>query len=455
MMTPTSVLDARRVLSEGFTGTLLQSGDAGYDEARRVHNGMIDKRPALIAQCRTPADVARVIAVARQRGLELTVKGGGHNVAGRATIDAGVVIDLALMNGVAVDAAARRARVGGGALWRDVDRATQAHGLATVGGEVSTTGVAGLTLGGGIGWISGKYGATVDNVLEIELVTADGTVLRANEQQHEDLFWALRGGGGNFGVATEFTYRLHEVGPTVTGGVVAHALTDAPAVLRFFRDFVQDMPDELRVHAGMLHAPDGSGAKLVGLLACHCGDLDAGERAVRPLKEFGSPVMVNMGPMEYCALNSMFDDGLPAGALNYWKSSLFSTMTDDAIDILVDAFARCPAPQSFILIEDLYGAMTRVPVNATAFPLRQEGLQLLLLTQWLDPLLTDRAISWTRETYDALAPHFATARYVNYLDRDDDTGGAFGPNQARLAHVKSLYDPTNLFRHNCNIRPGG
>ncbi len=441
-------------LSAEFTGILLSPGEPGYNEARRVHNGLIDKRPGLIAQCRTSADVAAVLRHARASGQELTVKGGGHNVAGRATIEGGVMIDLSLMKRIDVDVEARTARAEGGVLWGELDRATQAHGLATVGGEVSTTGIAGLTLGGGAGWLSGKYGMTVDNLLEVELVTAGGELLRASAHENPDIFWAVRGGGGNFGVATSFTYSLHPVGPIVTGGVVAWVLSDAPAVLRFFRDFVRDMPDELRVHAGMLHAPDGSGTKLVALLACHCGELADGDAAVRPLKEFGSPVMVQLGPIDYCALNSMTDAALPKGAFNYWKSSMLPELDDTAIETLVRAFEQCPAPQSFVLIEDVYGAMTRVPADATAFPHRAEGLQLLLLTQWLDGSLTDRAVTWTRETYEALRPSLAAERYVNYLDRDDEAGAAaFGGNHARLARIKAKYDPANVFRHNQNILP--
>lgn len=437
-----------------ISGTVLREGDVGYDEARRVHNGMIDKRPALIAQCRTSADVASAIRHGRAAGLEIAVRGGGHNVAGRATIEGGLMIDLSPMRAIDVDPAARTARAEGGVLWGELDTATQAHGLATVGGEIATTGVAGLTLGGGFGWLSGKYGMTIDNLLSVEIVTADGEILTASESEHPDLFWALRGGGGNFGVATAFTYRLHAVGPLVTGGFVAYPLSEAPAVLRFFRDFTRDLPDELRVHAGMLHAGDGSGAKLVAILACHCGTLEDGERAVQPLREFGSPALDTFGPIEYCALNRLFDADLPKGALNYWKSSLVDAFSDDAIDTLVSAFAECPAPNSFVMLEGIQGAVTRIPVDATAFPHRRPGLQVLLLTQWMDPALTGDAIGWTRRTYEALHPYLSSARYMNYLDRDDEGGAAaYGPNYERLRRIKGKYDPSNVFRHNQNIVP--
>lgn len=445
---------AAEKLRARFSGAVLEPGDAQYEEARRVHNGLIDKRPAVIAQCATSGDVVHAIAMARANGLEIAVRGGGHNVAGRATVEGGLMIDLSRMRSISVDPAAMTATAEGGALWRDLDSATQAHGLATVGGEISTTGIAGLTLGGGVGWLSGKYGLTVDNLLAAEVVAADGAVLRVSEKEHPDLFWALRGGGGNFGVVTSFTYRLHRVGPVVTGGVVAYPLLEAPHVLRFFREIAANADDELRVHAGLLHAPDGSGAKLVALVVGHCGELSAAAQAVRRIKEFGSPILDTVGPMQYCALNSMFDADLPKGALNYWKSSLLQELSDEAIDTLVQSFAVCPAPQSFVMLENFHGAMSRVAPEATAFPHRSEATQLLMLTQWLDPALSDQAISWTRATYEAMRPHLRSARYVNYLDRDDEAGAvAFGANYERLAHIKAKYDPDNVFHQNHNIAP--
>jgi|SRR5688572_3356532 len=437
-----------------FRGILLRQRDAGYEDARRVHNGMIDKRPAVIARCVDASDVGHTIQYARAAGLEIAVRGGGHNVAGRATIDGGLVIDLSLMKKIEIDLAASTATAQAGVLWGELDAATQQHGLATVGGEVSTTGIAGLTLGGGIGWLSGKYGLTVDNLMAAELVNAEGDILRLDEGTHEDLFWAIRGGGGNFGVVTSFTYRLHRVGNMVTGGAIVYPLDQARDVLRFYRDFSGKHTDELRVHVGMRHAPDGSGAKLVAFLLCHCGDPADAAEAIRPLKEFGTPILDAVGPIPYTSLNAMFDADLPKGALNYWKSSFLKGLGDEVIDLLVGAFARCPAPMTFALIEHVGGAVSRVPVEQTAFPHRAEGMQLLILTQWADAAITDAAIGWTREAWHTLLPHFQGARYVNYLDRDDEGGfSAYGANQKRLAEIKAKHDPLNIFHQNHNITP--
>jgi FAD/FMN-containing dehydrogenase len=293
-----SVADAASVLARVFTGELLKPSDAGYDEARRVHNGQIDKRPALIARCRGVADVVDAVNLARELRLEVAVRGGGHNVAGRATIDGGVMIDLSLMKGIHVDPRLRTVRVQGGTTWAEVNRATQLYGLAVTGGVVSSTGVAGLTLGGGIGWLMGLHGLALDNLLSVELVTATGDVVCASEDSEPDLFWALRGGGGNFGIATSFEFRLHPVRPMVTGGIVAHTFDRARETLQFFRDSTLSLPDEHMIFSGLIHAPDGSGAKLAAIVTCHCGAPADGERAMRPLKAFGSPAMDGLGPIE-------------------------------------------------------------------------------------------------------------------------------------------------------------
>src|SRR6266481_5692088 len=295
-----TVADVAAEFSGTFSGQLLRPADAGYDEARTVHNGLVDKRPALIARCRGVADVVDAVNLTRKLGLEVAVRGGGHNVAGRAIIDGGLVIDLAPMKGIHVDPKSRTVRAQGGVTWAELNRETQLHGLAVTGGVVSTTGIAGLTLGGGLGWLMSKYGFALDNLRSVALVTATGEVLQASRDEHPDLFWALRGGGGNFGVATSFEYQLHPVGPTVTGGVIAHPIEHARDALRFFRDCTASLPDELTVVAGLIHAPDGSGAKLAGIVTCHCGSLAAGEKAMQPLKQFGSPAMDALGPMPYC-----------------------------------------------------------------------------------------------------------------------------------------------------------
>jgi len=451
-----SLADTVTELASSFSGQLLQPADAGYEEARKVHNGLVDKRPALIARCRGVADVVDAVKLAQKLNLEVAVRGGGHNVAGRATVDAGLMIDLAPMKGIHVDPHTRTARAQGGVTWAEFNRETQLHGLAVTGGVVSSTGIAGLTLGGGLGWLMGKHGLALDNLLAVELVTAEGRVLRVSKDEEPDLFWALRGGGGNFGVATSFEYQLHPVGPAITGGLVAHPFERARDVLRFFRDFTASLPDEMTVFAGLVHAADGSGAKLAAMVTCHCGPLAIGETATRPLRQFGAPVTDAIGPMPYCQLNGMLDAGFPKGALNYWKSSFLAQLSDDAIDTMVDCFARCPTTMGQLLLEHFHGAATRVGVSDTAFPHRADGDNLLVLAEWTDPAHTERCIAWARETYAAMAPFMASGRYVNYLSDDepgDPVAAAYGPNYRRLQELKTRYDPGNFFHMNQNIRP--
>jgi len=451
-----SLADAVTELAGGFSGQLLQPSDAGYQEARKLHNGLVDKRPALIARCRGVADVVEAVNLARRMNLEVAVRGGGHNVAGRATVDGGLMIDLMPMKGIHVDSRNRTVRAQGGVTWAELNRETQLHGLAVTGGVVSTTGVAGLTLGGGLGWLMGKYGLALDNLLSVELVTADGKVLRASKDEEPDLFWALRGGGGNFGVATSFEFQLHPVGPMITGGLVAHPFGHARDVLKFFRDFTASLPDEMSVFGGLLHAPDGSGTKLAAMVAGHCGSAAAGETATRPLKQFGTPAMDAIGPIPYNQLNAMLDGGFPKGALNYWKSSFLARLSDEAIDTMIDCFARCPTPMGALLLEHFHGAATRVGVSDTAFPHRTDGFNFLVLGQWMEPSDTKKCIEWARKTYTAMEPFMAAGRYVNYLG-DDETGdpiaAAYGPNYRRLREVKAKYDPSNFFHVNQNIRP--
>jgi FAD/FMN-containing dehydrogenase len=451
-----SIAEAVVELGQTFSGQLLRSGDAGYDEARKVHNGLIDKRPALIARCRGVADVADVINFTRRLGLEVAVRGGGHNVAGRATIDGGVMVDLSLMKGIHVDSKNRRARVQGGVTWAELNRETQLHGLAVTGGVVSSTGIAGLTLGGGLGWLMGKYGLALDNLRSIELVTAEGKVVRASEDEAPDLFWAVRGGGGNFGVATSFEYRLHPVGPMVTGGLIAHPIDHARDLLRFFRDRTASLPDEHTIAGGLIHAPDGSGTKLAAMVTCHCGSLEDGERAMRPLKQFGTPAMDALGPMPYCQINTMLDAAYPKGAFNYWKSNFLSALSDDAIATMIRCFTQCPTPLGQLILEHVHGAAVRIGISDTAFPHRSTGYNFLLICEWIDRELSDRCIEWARKTYAAMQPYFTPNRYVNYLG-DDEIGesvaAAYGPNFRRLQKLKVQYDPENFFRMNQNIRP--
>jgi FAD/FMN-containing dehydrogenase len=443
-------------LAPAFTGRFVQPADADYDDVRRVHNGLVDKRPALIAQCRGTADIAEAVKLARALNLEVAIRGGGHNVAGRATIDAGLMIDLSPMKGIYVDAKARTARAQGGALWKEFNRETQMHGLATTGGVVGTTGLAGLTLGGGLGWLMSKYGLALDNLRSAEMVMADGSVRHASADESPDLFWAIRGGGGNFGIAASLEYAVHPVGPIVAGGLVAHPLGNGEGVLRFFRDTCATLPDEMMLVAGLMTAPDGSGAKLIGIVAGHCGSLPDGEAALRPLKAFGPPVMDAMGPMPYCALNTLFDAGLPRGALNYWKSQFLTDLTDDCIAALLELAATAPSPMSQIVIEHFHGAASRVPVTDTACAMRITGFNVLIVSQWMDPRETETNVTWCRDCYAALSPYLGTFRYVNYLDHDDGddpAAVAYGPNYGRLRDLKAKYDPENFFHTNVNIRP--
>jgi FAD/FMN-containing dehydrogenase len=442
----------RRKRAGRFSGQLLRPGDSEYDEVRRVHNGRVDKRPELIARCRGTADIVEAVHLARALGLEAAVRGGGHGVAGHATIDGGLMIDLSPMKGIHVDPATREARAQGGVTWAEYDRETQAHGLASTGGVVSSTGIAGLTLGGGVGWLLGRYGLAVDNLVAVQLVTADGRILTASEREHPDLFWGLRGGGGNFGVAASFAYRLHAVGPTLTGGLVGHALSRARDVLRLYRDVSMSAPDELTAFAGLLHAS----IPMAAIAACHCGALFDAAAAVRPIKAFGPPMIDTIGPTPYCRMNSILDTLNPRGACNYWKSSFLAALSDAAIDTLVDCYARCPSAMSQVLLEHLHGAAVRVGAGETAFPHRTAGYNLLVLGQWTDPTDGERCIDWVRETFAAMRPFMAAGRYVNYLDDEehgDPLAAAYGSNYARLQEVKKTYDPENFFHMNQNIRP--
>ncbi|MET0939669.1 MAG: FAD-binding oxidoreductase [Gaiellaceae bacterium] len=439
----------------GISGSVLTPADDGYDEARRVHNGLIDRRPAVIVRCQGASDVAAAVRFARDSGLDISVRGGGHNVAGRCVIDDAVMIDLGEMRDVAVDPEARTARAGGGALWADLNAATAEHGLAVTGGAISTTGIGGLTLGGGLGWLMAKHGLAADNVLAIELVTADGEVFEVTAESHPDLFWALRGGGGNFGVATAFTYRLHPL-ETVTGGLIAHPIDAAADMLRFYRDALANCPDDLTVFAGLVHAPDGSDVKLGAMVVCHTGTPEEAERDLAPFKEWGSPAMVEVGPMPYPVMNTLLDEGFPKGALNYWLSSFVSGVPDGFIETALERYASVPSPHSAIFLEHFHGAVTRIGVSDAAVPHREEGWNLLVPSVWMNPADNERNIAWAQDTYAALAEHFAGRRWLNYLgddQGDDAVRAAYGPNYDRLVEVKRKYDPENVFHHNHNIKP--
>jgi hypothetical protein len=443
-------------LAGSFSGELLAPDSPGYDAARRVHNGLIDKHPGLVARCANTADVRDAVNLGREAGVEMSVRGGGHNVAGLAATEGGLMIDLAPMRGIHVDPAARRVRAQAGVTWNEYNRAANVHGLATTGGVISTTGIAGLTLGGGLGWLMGKYGMAVDNLESAEVVLANGRVVTASAADDADLLWALQGGGGNFGVVTSFEYRAHPV-DMVFGGIAAHPLAAAGEVLDFYRQFTKSLPDELTAFAGLVHAPDGSGTKIVALPVCHCGDLQQAESEVKPLREFGPPLLDLIGPMPYPVINTLLDPGFPVGALNYWKSAFFTELSDAAVRTMVDAFEASPSTMSGMVIEHFHGAVTRVDRTATAFPHRQPGYNLALIGEWLDPSETETNVRWVREAFAALEPYMAPQVYVNYLADDDAARmrDAYGPNYDRLVELKRRYDPENRFRLNQNIDPAG
>jgi hypothetical protein len=450
-----SLAEAVATAAPSFTGRLLLPSDHEYEERRRVHNGLIDKFPAVIAACHGVADVADAVRLARTLDLEVSVRGGGHNVAGRATIERGLMIDLSPMKGIRVDVSARTVRAQGGVLWKELNRETQLHGLATTGGVVGSTGIAGLTLGGGLGWLMPKYGLALDNLRAADIVMADGSVLCASADENADLFWAIRGGGGNFGIAVSLEYALHEVGPMITGGAVAHPLPRALDALRFYRDTCASLPDEVMLVAALQTAPDGSGTKMLGIAGGHCGSLEEGEAAFRPLKAFGPPVMDLIGPMPYAALNGMLDPAFPKGAFSYWKAQFLTDLSDDAIRTIVAGFQACPSPMSFVIIEHFHGAASRVPMDATASTMRVTGFNVVIASQWAGSAETERNIAWARDTFASLTPYLAPTRYVNYLEGDAPNADAvvYGPNLGRLRALKTKYDPGNFFRHNVNILP--
>jgi FAD/FMN-containing dehydrogenase len=396
-------------------------------------------------------DVISAVNFARTNNLLVSVRGGGHNVSGNAVCDGGLMIDLSPMKSIRVDPVARAARAEPGVLWSEFDRETQAFGLATVGGVVPTTGIAGLTLGGGQGWLTGQYGLTLDNLLSADVVTADGALVRASSTEHEDLFWALRGAGANFGVVTSFEYRLHPVS-TVLGGMVVHPLARAKEVLRFYREFTSAQPDEVTTYASLCTTPDGD--PVVALVTCYAGPLDEGERIVAPLRCFGWPVADTIRPMPYTSMQT--GEGFPPGRLNYWKSGLTNEISDEAIETAIDHARRAPSPFTVVLFVDCHGAYSRVGKSDTAYSHRDLQYNLVILSSWVNPADSDRNIGWTREFFDAMQPQLSHGVYVNDLGDDDGTErvrSAYGANYARLVELKNKYDPTNLFRLNQNIKP--
>jgi FAD/FMN-containing dehydrogenase len=462
--TPAAATTDFERLRDSTRGAVIDPADESYDAARAIWNGAIDRRPACVARCTGVADIVAAVRFARERDLLVAVRSGGHGVGGHALCDGGLVIDLSPMKGIRVDPAAGAARAEAGVLWGELDRETQLHGLATVGGIVTHTGIAGLTLGGGIGWLTRKHGATVDNLLSVDLVTAEGELLTASGEENPDLFWAIRGGGGNFGVVTSFEYRLHPVGPIVLAGPVFHPLEDAPEVLRFYREFIAAAPDELTTIFDLSVPPplpslpeEVHGKPIVMIGACYAGAPEDGIEVVRPLKEFGNPIVDLLEPRPYTALQSMFDPMVPHGWHRYWKSVELPPLTDDAIDTLVEHASALTSPKSYCIVFQLGGALARAGEDDTAFSQRDAAHNVNINAVWTgeDPD-AERHIAWARDFFSAMQPHAGGRVYLNFLG---DEGAqrvrqAYGDRQyERLVELKRAYDPTNFFRLNQNIEP--
>jgi FAD/FMN-containing dehydrogenase len=462
--TPAAATTVLERLRHSLRGPVIGPDDEGYDAARAIWNGAIDRRPACVARCIGVADVVAAVRFARERDLLVAVRSGGHGVGGHALCDDGLVIDLSPMKGIRVDPAARTARAEAGVLWGELDRETQLFGLATVGGIVTHTGIAGLTLGGGIGWLMRKHGATVDNLVSADLVTAEGGLLTANEEEHPDLFWGIRGGGGNFGVVTSFEYRLHAVGPIVLGGPIYHPLENAREVLAFYREFIATAPDELttifnlRVAPPLPFLPDHvHGKPIVMVGACYAGAPEDGIELVRPLKEFGTPIVDLLDPKPYTALQSMFDPSVPHGLHYHWKSVELPPLTDEAIDTLVEHASTLTSPKSYCIVFQLGGALARVAEEDTAFSQRDAAHNVNINAVWTqDDPEADRHIAWARDFFTAMQLHAGGRVYVNFLGDEgaERVRQAYGTRQyERLVELKRTYDPTNFFRSNQNIEP--
>jgi FAD/FMN-containing dehydrogenase len=467
-LTAETQLDAQAVagLSERTRGPVLTPGDPGYDDARSIWNALIDRHPALIVQCSGAADVVDAVNFARDEGLALSIKAGGHNVAGNAVNDGGLVIDLSQMRGVTVDPASQTVRVQGGATWGDCDRETQLFGLAVPGGVVSTTGVAGLTLHGGLGHLRRRYGLSIDSLLSVDIVTADGQFRRASATENEDLFWAVRGAGSNFGVVTSFEFQAHPVGPIVFVGAIFYPFADAPTVLPAWRDFMATAPEELSslaicwsIPPHEPFPPEIHGTPIVAVAAAYCGPVEEGERVVQPLRELAEPVVDASGPWPWLGLQSGFDAIFPAGELRYWKSRALGELTDEAIGEIVELASRRPSPLTDVVIWHHGGAMTRVGETETAYSGRDATFLVTAEANWTDPAQNDEAIGWAREVWDAMERHSTGGVYLNFpgLGEEEEALARAGyrANYERLAALKAKYDPENLFRMNINIPPSG
>ncbi|MBT8335169.1 MAG: FAD-binding oxidoreductase [Gemmatimonadetes bacterium] len=449
-------------LSAALDGELHLPSGPSYDAARVLWNAMIDRRPGAIVECGSEADVARTVTFAREHGLLLSIFGAGHNIAGNAMVDGGIVISFRSMKSVTVDADSARVTVQPGATLGDVDAATQPHGLAVPTGINSTTGIAGLTLGGGIGWLGRKHGLTIDNLLSARVVTADGRVVTASATENEDLFWGLRGGGGNFGVVTSFEFQAHPLGPEVLAGLIVHSFSDAPSVLRAYRDFVAEAPDEVTVWCVMRKAPplpflpeEVHGTEVVVLAAMYAGDMAEGEAALAPLRAIGTPIADVIGPSPFAGWQQAFDPLLTPGERNYWKTHDFDTVTDDLIDTVLEFVAALPDPQSEVFFAHLGGAQGRVSDDATAYQGRSADFLMNVHGRWSDADQDEGCIAWCRSLFAATAPFATGEAYVNFMTEEEGerVTAAYGSSYERLVALKDKYDPGNLFRMNQNIAP--
>ena len=448
----------------GLRGELIRPEDAGYNEARKIYNGMIDRHPSLIARCTGAVDVINAVNFARANKQLVAVRGGGHNVAGNAVCDGGIVIDLSRMKGIRIDPVRRTARAEPGLTWAEFDRETQAFGLALPGGIQSTTGIAGFTVGGGFGYLSRKYGLTVDNLLSADVVTADGRLLIASKTENSDLFWGIRGGGGNFGIVTSFEYGLQPVGPVILGGMMLHPLSKAKEVLRFFRDYIAKVPDELSIFIAFVTAPKAphlpeyiQGAPALAVLICFTGTVEEGERLIQPIRKFGPPAVDLVGPKPYVVLQTMLDAANPPGWQNYWKSEYLKGFSDEAIDTLIEYAAKRPSPMSKIMIGNLLGAVNRVSDDETPYSHRDAPFIINIISMWQDTTKNEENIKWARDLWNAVQPFATGGVYVNFLMTEgaDRVMAAYGKKKyERLVALKNKYDPTNFFSLNQNIKPG-
>jgi FAD/FMN-containing dehydrogenase len=454
-----SNLDA---FTSGLRGNAVTRADEHYEQVRSIWNAMIDKKPALIVQALGTADVMHTVNFARENNLLLSVRGGGHNIAGNSLCDGGVMLDFSLMRAVQVDPQNKTAQVEPGALLSDLDHETQAFGLATPVGYNSTTGIAGLTLGGGFGWLSRKYGLTMDNLLSADVVTADGQMRNASASENQDLFWAIRGGGGNFGAVTSFRFQLYDVGPMVFSGPIVHPFEHTAEVLKAYRAFITTAPDEVVCWFVLRHAPplpfiaeEWHGKKVLILATFYAGDMEDGEKALQPIRDIGRPIADGVGPHPYAAWQGAFDGLLAPGARNYWKSHNLEELTDAIIDTLVEGLATMPTPMSEIACAQLGGAINRIPVDATAYPHRDTNFVMNMHTRWEDPADDERCIKWARDMYAAAKPHATGGVYVNFIPEEvGEEQAAFRENYGRLVEIKKKYDPDNLFQVNLNVKPG-